>query len=650
MFARYGRESEIARICGLVQALRGSILYHPTPLVAGMTHIHTSPNTKTGPGTASAPSHGNGDETGTSLGEIQSIQTNSSLLVFSHVGAMTLVAVVASLDGKNKGKTTRTTRTAVAAVEAQVRLQLEYLYSQLVFRFTDQIQQAFAHNTSFDVQSLLVGTDEGWIHAILNDSFLDTTTPSTAEIRPNDNQHHPLHEEQQHTRVPLFLCANPSLAPLSTATRRRISHVLQQIGQQTENTLFAILFVDTQLVCLVQPDYGPHLMRCTDLHMLLHFIGQRRERFYSDLWLPVCLPRLHSSGFLHCYTRCLHRLSTGNGNDGLLLALLSPLGTTAQFEAFRQAANNVAQQLELPSSCAGDNINTETRHNHLVSPRSQEIEDDDEEAVNSDDDYVDASGEGDQMIPYASISSTTATPCSILVEELETAMDPIASEKMYRSLLDTLDPHAIHFCYRYNAPVRTNPQQRTPKLGSPRPRRRRHQEPAPIIGYLTQCLSSSMTSGTNHDTTTTTTPIGLHFLWSMYHKLSLRLRLGSASNESVHDAMTMIARETKQDHDKDNPPPGVGRYCPMTGLFESSPNFTGMAMEYHAIKENDHNDSHDEGITYFGMNGAEFELYYACRGKLQTQQAARAGARLVRRLQSQQDALFQTHPPTWIEH
>ncbi|KAL7575762.1 hypothetical protein ACA910_003092 [Epithemia clementina (nom. ined.)] len=608
VFARYGNESEITRICALVQALRGSLLYNQS--------IKT-------------------------LGDIQSLQSNNSMmLVFFHVGSITMVAMACSL----------------TTTEAFVRLQLEYLYSQLVFRLTEQVQQVFQQNTSFDLQSVLVGTDDTWMNSFLNQ--LDPPRSSSSTVAPFSDEGGGLAEK--YDPLPFLLCGNPTLGPLSSSTRDQVSRALEDTGNRTANTLFALCFVQNRLLCLVQPEYGPHLMRSSDLHVLLHFLGRQQHQgqdkqrstahscTFCELWLPICLPRFNSSGFLYCYTHCL------DTESGFMLALVSHLGTTDQFQLFHKAAYSIRRQLDIPSSSSEPGssrllqILDSTSHASVpanqVSENNQPVVgqdvkwrrtdevlgnafDDEENNYNnngSDEDYVDASGNGDKLIPYIEPSST------VLLEEIRTALDPMASNQFYASLLENIfgDDHndnaMVHFAYRYNAPVRTKPT-----------RRRRRSQPIQTIGYLTQCLSSPIW----HATTDKQSRIPI--LWNMYQKLSLRLRLGSASKEAVQDALAMLQQNDDNDMNTSNddspPPTGVGRHCPGTGLWESPPNFTGMVSEF------------DGDIIYFGMNGTDFEIYFSCLGYLETKRAAMVAAKLVRRLQTNQERLFQTKPATWIE-
>jgi hypothetical protein len=76
-------------------------------------------------------------------------------------------------------------------------------------------------------------------------------------------------------------------------------------------------------------------------------------------------------------------------------------------------------------------------------------------------------------------------------------------------------------------------------------------------------------------------------LWRKYDKLSMRLRLGSAQNESINDALDMIHhKKHPNDFDGKNMPKwflspphsyvAVDVVCTASALLEASPEFAGM--------------------------------------------------------------------------
>jgi First Longin domain of FUZ, MON1 and HPS1/Second Longin domain of FUZ, MON1 and HPS1 len=102
IYYRYGKEDEMCRICGLLEAVRSSV---PNAL---------------------------GGET------MRCFKTREKSLVFLSFGSLLLVAI-----GDNDES------------EAFLRLQLEYLLGHILFTVTERVQEQFAFDPSFDLRTLL---------------------------------------------------------------------------------------------------------------------------------------------------------------------------------------------------------------------------------------------------------------------------------------------------------------------------------------------------------------------------------------------------------------------------------------------------------------------------------------------------------------
>jgi hypothetical protein len=506
IFSRCGKEEDIARVTGLLQAVRSSILYNKT----------------------------------LGLGDIQSLHSAGMKLVFMSVGAITLVAIETFEDE------------AHATTEAYLRLQLEYVFSLIISAMTARVQDMFQYNPSFDLQSML-STDH-----IMRD-IID--------------------ESERNNPAPFLVAGIPTACPLSPEVRDKASRVLKDVGDDTENTVFAILFTGHKLVTLVQSSsYRPHQMRVSDLHLVQDFLNRQPGVLSgSELWIPLCLPRFDSSGFMNCYTNCL------DADAKLILALISQQGTTEQFAAFRKAAVRIRRGLEiasatesvleiLDSSEAGAAVNVDVtwRRSDVVVTSS-----------NSDEDYVDASGDGDKMIPYVAVRQNDGSPSSCgrpkgpLVRELLKIDDE--SSDGYSSLMkEYMDLGVMHFVFRHDVPVVVRGKKSTG--------RGEHHS-----GHLTQCIDS---------------PLGFPFVgaaskqrvWSIYQRLNLRLRLGSANVESMRDAFDMICQDTTGGEQSSPTNPTIARHCPAMGLVESPPNIQGVTYVTEGTE------------TFLAMNGHGFEL------------------------------------------
>jgi len=176
----------------------------------------------------------------------------------------------------------------------------------------------------------------------------------------------------------------------------------------------------------------------------------------------------------------------------------------------------------------------------------------------------------------------------------------------------------VHFMFRLDVPIVRKD-----------PRGARYNQEG---GYLAQCISS---------------PVEFPFvntlakqrLWSTYQKLSLRLRLRSATVEATLDAFDMIQREHEAKHSHF---PGIGKDCPAMELVESSPTFQD-GISYVV-------DGYDTFLALSGKScGKNFELYMAASSTIPIKQIAAQGARLARRLTMEQHTLFLSQPLAWNE-
>jgi len=144
-------------------------------------------------------------------------------------------------------------------------------------------------------------------------------------------------------------------------------------------------------------------------------------------------------------------------------------------------------------------------------------------------------------------------------------------------LKDEDSPSLLHFLFRLDVPIEKTSQRKKQHQQQPR--------------YLSQCISPPVIAPFQKTSSR-------RRLWSNYQKLSLRLRLGSATVEASMDAFDMIKNDSCTDENDTNEP-GVfsGIDCPSIGLHESPPYFnTGLSY----IVEDD--------VIYLAITGKHFEL------------------------------------------
>jgi len=507
IYSRRGDEEQVGRICGLLQAIRSSI----------QSNHHQ-------------------------LGDIRSLRSGRLCLVFMSVGSLTLVAI----GGKDDA-------------DAYLKLQLEYIFGQIMFTLTARVvEEYFAFDLSFDLRTMLGNTDSV-IHGIL-----DECSPSFGNNGNGYLGHY-------------LFGAIETQFPISPSLRARASTVLQTVGIKTEFTAFSLLTIADKLITMIQPSFPAHQMRVSDLHLLLHVLNRQPALLggTSELWIPVCLPRFSSEDFLFCYALCLDTASK------LCLVMVSQQSTTQQFQLFRQAAATIRRSLDLPAafesvleilpqestegrsspnSCTRPELAGDVTSRDVKWRRNMDMNENQQG-------YVDASGDGDSMIPYlpspkSTSKSTSGEDCGVFLREIRAACKP-------ETIRSTMDNYlsigsALHFVFRLDVPLPAAIRQGHP-------------------GNVPQSVNSRL---------------GYPFLdeaskrkvWNTYTKLRLRLCLGSATPESTMAAFgsTSPTAETAASM--------MDLSCPAVCFASSSPERKdGIAYVI------------DGTELYLGMNGPDYE-------------------------------------------
>lgn len=518
IFSRFGSEEEVSRQCGLLQAIRTNV-------------------------------EGN---KALDLGEIQSIHSDKSLIVFMTVGggSITLVSIT-QIEQEN------------GAIETTVhaRLQLENLYAQLIFSLTDQVQAMFVQNPSFDLRTMLSATETNLMHGILDESGL--------EVGGNPG--------------PFMVASAPVVFPISSRLRDKASRTLQSIGGAVPNTAFALLLVGDKLLTLVQSSFWPHQLRVSDLHLILNFIRKQSYLSSSELWVPMCLPRFNSSGFLYSYIKCIDDVSKFS------LVLISNQNTTEQFQLFRNASVRIQEELDLPADT--DSVISVTTTKRIGPDIAWERYEDSLE-----EEYVNIGGHERQ-----------SSERSLLLDEVRQSYELSSYTRIAERYFEKEEP-LLHFLFRVDIPIKNSSRHSSP-----------HEK-----GHLTQCMSPTLTSSF-------ASAASRRRLFTMYQKLGLRLRLGCATVESSMDALDMISQDNVTDSEKHFPRIS----CPSIGLVASPPNIHSVT---YCVEGNE---------IFLAMNGRGFELYMVTSNSIPVKRAAGIGSKLVRRLQADEKKLFLSNPLTW---
>lgn len=598
IFVRYGQgdqilynpelleddEEEWATACSLIQAIRANIM-----------------------------SFGMNSEQADSLGDVQSIKAGRKTITFMNTEALTLVAI-----GDEEEDT------------EFLHLHLEYVYAQVIFTLTNQVNSIFGRSPNYDLRTMM-GPN---VNASLR-NLLDRFDPLEVDVYPNGSGY-----------GSLLTASIECISPIPPELRDEASKMLiracifdnyriKSKQSQVQNPLFAILTIGTRLVTLVQPSQPSSQLHTSDLHLILTFVGLQPGLLSGELWFPICLPRFDSSGFLYAFTSCLDPHGTG-----LSIVLISPNNSTEQFEAFRSSAITLKKSLGLPtaksnvlriydsSSSVSSSVSTPLVGNRgrpriseddtmtTASGYSDDLEKHfDDTAWKRENKDDDSSGEDDEESTRGRTpgirskvrlyGNEQATLREVpLIDALKIALSPEQRDAIVSRYLDLAS--AVHFVFRCEVFIHSH-----------------EGEPG---GMLAQCFGP---------------PIGFPFtdaasqkhLWKVYQQLSLRLRLGSSSVEASMDAFDMIV-DGYSDCNIDSR--GISRNCPMQCLLESSPCVHGVTY----VQENNE-------WLYVGLNGKFFELYATLPGNISPKTGTASCARLVRALMGDERCLFLSNPLTW---
>ncbi|KAH7106907.1 DUF254-domain-containing protein [Auriculariales sp. MPI-PUGE-AT-0066] len=156
--------------------------------------------------------------------------------------------------------------------ESVTRFHLEYLHLQILSVMTSrQLQKIFEKRTNFDLRRLLEGT-EVFLKLLIGklESDLAITTASLGALRI---------DPVLRTKIA------DTLVPSSSA--------------KIKDLLYVILMAKSRIITLARP--RKHSIHPGDLHVLLSTVCAPSVRDSPASWLPVCLPKFNSSGFLHAY-------------------------------------------------------------------------------------------------------------------------------------------------------------------------------------------------------------------------------------------------------------------------------------------------------------------------------------------------------------
>ncbi|KAK9893695.1 DUF254-domain-containing protein [Cystobasidium minutum MCA 4210] len=185
--------------------------------------------------------------------------------------------------------------------ESLLRTQLDYLYLSIISVTTQaSIASIFKQRSNFDLRRLLAGTDN-----ILNGVLTGLQETSLQVDRLLEAVSGALKV------VPFLADLNHSLqtsgSNSSIATEYNVEGLRDECtkalrpAKAQEGMLYALLVSNSSLITLVRPK--DHSIHPADLHILLSTIDSTDalRQPNSESWIPICLPRFNSRGFLHAF-------------------------------------------------------------------------------------------------------------------------------------------------------------------------------------------------------------------------------------------------------------------------------------------------------------------------------------------------------------
>ncbi|GFU35335.1 vacuolar fusion protein MON1 homolog A [Nephila pilipes] len=183
---------------------------------------------------------------------IRSIHAGDRKFVFLHRMPLILVAVSSS-----------------KASVPQLLGNLTYVYNQIVSVLTmSNLNKIFEKRSNFDLRRLLGGSEK----------FLDRL----GDMLDTD---------------PSFLLSAVNCLSLDNSIREVIGQTLAQYCGKIKSIVFSIVLVENQLVTLVR--MKKYYLHPADLHILMNLVSSSESFKSVETWLPICLPKFDSSGFLH---------------------------------------------------------------------------------------------------------------------------------------------------------------------------------------------------------------------------------------------------------------------------------------------------------------------------------------------------------------
>lgn len=391
-------------------------------------------------------------------GDVEHISTCSSEIIFRNFGHLTVVAIAyRGVNGEYDIETSE-----------YLQLQMEFVYTGILFMLTDHVQYMAKHD--FDVRQML-GSSGEMLRKLLNDM------------------------ELPETMTPCYLGGIRVLSPIPSTVRQYANETLASFCSKQPSIVCAILSVKKRIFAILQPRKKMHHFLSADLNLFMELTDGQVSDASNEAWFPMCLPRVSSTGFLHCYQSIL--------GSGLKITLISQEPTEEELSILREMAYDIGYQLGFESQ--NDDV--------------LQVYDLKDSQVTCDDNYLwrRISSNLDQKGPKREFPNERRIH-KYLLSSIKNALDPIQQEKLMNEYCDMANIQ--HFLFRYNIPIREF-----------------------MHGCVCSCLPQVF-GPSFHETSCDTESMSRY--WKMYQRLSLIPKMGSVnlgtkpSSESFRSATTAI--------------------------------------------------------------------------------------------------------------
>jgi len=262
---------------------------------------------------------------------------------------------------------------------------------------------------------------------------------------------------------------------------------------KNKSIIYGILSIGKRLFSIIQPHKREQQLSPFDLNILMYFLDNDQMLMIpqSELWFPICLPRLSQSAFVNCFQCCI-------GDLGMRLTLISQEPSLEEFKSLQSTARAITAALGMnPGSIEKESVSGDQGQNRNAIP--EEIMTNEEKKVKQ------------WRIRFSRYLSSC----------IKDALNEKSQKEMMQNYCDMAS--LIHFTFRYAVPIR-------------------HCNSGAVSdGKLIQSFGPPLSvDGCN---------LSEKKIWTMYQRLGLRINVGTESVEDVLDMYNSVSAKSARYED-----------------------------------------------------------------------------------------------------